>query len=89
MQTKVVYLKGDTTDEATLNEQKDFKLQSVVHCQGQIVGYMVREPWLEKSAVVLKDDFKIQSSLPPGNIQATVQPSKAGLEPHKYPKNRR
>lgn len=45
MQTKVIYLKGDASDEERLGSIRGFRLQSVVHCQGQIVGYMVREPW--------------------------------------------
>ena len=47
MKTKVIYLKGNESDAELLNAQEGFKLQSVVHCQGQIVGYMVREPWLQ------------------------------------------
>lgn len=47
MQTKVIYLSGNILDEETLAHQaaKGFKLQSVVPYQGQIVGYLVREPW--------------------------------------------
>lgn len=47
MQTKVIYLSGNMSDEEKLNGLADqgYKLQSTQLYQGQIVGYMVREPW--------------------------------------------
>ena len=47
MQTKIMYLKGSYHDEALLNEaaKQGYKLQSVAQSQGQLVAYLVREPW--------------------------------------------
>jgi hypothetical protein len=62
MQTKVIYLKGDASDAERLNAVEGFKLQSVVSSQGQIVGYMVREPWapqaLDKPLETRSDDLR-------------------------------
>lgn len=48
MQTKVIYLNGNMSDEEKLNgfAEQGYRLQSTTLYQGQIVGYMVREPWL-------------------------------------------
>lgn len=70
MKTKIIYLKGDLSDESRLDEAalQGFKLQSVTSVQGQVVGYLVREPWLEETKE-LKTNLDAYVDKPLKNMQ--------------------